>query len=169
MRLARIAIEVTAFLAAVAATLVAALLIFGVSLVPHTASNGSEIEAAFFQAAEFIDRKVQTTGRAPTQAEFQEWSADKGPWISRMELAGSSGSNSDLKRRFGEVPAGAYVLSVWRGEWSEYYLQGKGSTVDSALGLYASSMGVALGACGLSAVLWLVARRLKRGYTVAPQ
>jgi hypothetical protein len=169
MRLARTVIEVTAVLAALAATLIAALLIFGVSLVPHTASNGNKIEVAFFQAAEFVDRKLQTTGRAPTQSEFQEWRADKGPWISRIEIASASGSNSDLKKQFGEVPAGAYILSVWRGEWSEYYLQGRGSTIDSALGLYAGSIGVALGACSLSAVLWLFARRLKRANTVAPQ
>lgn len=167
MRPVRIALEISAVLAALTATLTALLLTLGVGLVPRTVSKGEEIERAFLKAAEFIDRSIQSNGRVPTQPEFQEWRADKGRWVSRMELTKSSDSNADVQMRFRELPENAYVLSVWRGEWSEHYAQGKGSTVDSAIGLYSSSIGIAMGACGLSAVLWSLARRLKRSNSCA--
>jgi hypothetical protein len=169
MRLARIVPEITALLTALFTALIAAAIVFSIGLVPHTMSNGSEIEAAFLRAQEFVDQSIKATGRIPIKSEFYEWRSGKGQWVSSIELAKYATSNFELRSRFGELPPDTYVLSVWRGEWSEYYVQGKGSTVESALGLYSSAIGLALGACGLSAVLWLFARALKRRNTCAAQ
>ena len=169
MRLARIVLEIAALLAALLTALIAAALVFSIGVVPHTVANGSEIEAAFLRAEEFVGQSIKATGRVPTKSDFHEWRSGKGKWVPSIELAKYSTSNFELRSRFGELPPDTYVLSVWRGEWSEYYVQGKGSTVDSAFSLYSSSIGLALGACGLSAVLWLFARTLKRRNTCAAQ
>ena len=162
MRIARSALEITIFLTALVATLIAAVLILSIGMVPHTVKNGNDIDAAFLKASEFINQRIQSTGRTPQKIEFNEWRSSQGLWASRIELTRASASGSEIQARFGTVPADAYVLSMWRGEWSEYYVQGKGSTVDSASGLYLSFIGRALGACGLSATLWIIARKLKR-------
>ena len=169
MRIARIAAEIAAVLAAAAATLIAIILTLSIGMVPHTVSNGSEIESAFLQAKEYVEKNIKSTGRAPTKSEFYKWRSDKGRWISRIDIEKPPTGNVELQKQFGKLPAETYVLSVWRGEWSEYFVQGKGSTVDSAFVLYSGFIGLALGAYILSAALWLVARKLKRRNASAPQ
>lgn len=141
--------------------------VFGLQIaqMPHTVENGKAIDEAFRVSAAFIDQFHEKNGRVPSQAEFSAWK-NEGPshihGTQNIELIAPEQIPEHLVRQFGPGSSERYALSVWRGEWNEYYAPWvQASTVDRPLGLYTSSIGLCLAFVVVSAVLWRFARRVR--------
>jgi len=106
--------------------------LFGITLligeertVNHTIERSRTIETGFRDAADYIQNFQTTQDRLPSKSEFSEWS-------SRFPEHVDSPRHFDLESRvdhfpeevikkFGPAKGGSYLLSYWRGEWTEYY------------------------------------------------
>jgi len=140
-----------------------ALLFLGTfTLVPHTIENGRAIDKAFLEASDFIEKLSAESGQIPSSAAFDAWKAGRSSWVKNMDLLSEPNMiPSEVVSRFGPMPSNGYALSVWRGEWMEYFISWrKVSTVDSVAGLYASSLGLSLASALLAIVLWCIRRNL---------
>lgn len=145
-------------------TLFALLLLGTFTLVPKTIENAKAIDSAFREASDFVEKMSARDGQMPSGATFDAWKAGGSNWVKNMELLSSPNMiPSAVAVRFGPMPPDGYALSVWRGEWTEYFISWrKESTVDSVAGLYASSLGLSLASALLSVVLWRIRRKLLR-------
>ncbi len=157
------AIVNAALLAAIGLTALFALLLLGAfTLVPKTIENGKAIDKAFLDASEFVEKVSAQDGRMPSDAAFDAWKAGGSYWVKSIELLSHPNMiPSEVSVRFGPMPPNGYALSVWRGEWTEYFVSWRNaSTVDSVAGLYASTLGLSLASSLLAVVLWRIRRKL---------
>jgi hypothetical protein len=157
------AIVNSVLLVATGITVLFALLFFGsFTLVPKTIENGKAIDRAFLEASEFIEKVSAEDGHVPSSAAFDAWKSGRSNWVKNMDLLSNPSTiPSEVAVRFGSMPPDGYALSVWRGEWTEYFISWrKESTVDSVAGLYASSVGLSLTSALLAVVLWRIRRKL---------
>jgi hypothetical protein len=94
-----------------------------VSPVDHTIENSRKIEAAFHSGAEFANAVMASTGRPPTRKQFEAWanSQPKGIYSPADLLLMDRNFPPEVIQQFGVPPPNAYVLSLWRGEWDEYF------------------------------------------------
>jgi hypothetical protein len=93
------------------------------SLIDHTLENSREIQAAFGSTRTYVDSWIAQHGTLPTEAEFQAWTAQQPERVHSarfMELITGEFPEEAIKK-FGPAPAGSYLLSYWRGEWTEYF------------------------------------------------
>ena len=89
----------------------------GESSINHTIKNNETIESDFQLAATFVEKFRHEHARFPTSAEF-EAQFRGGQYPVYVEMAGFSPGATEL---FGAPPRDAFVLTIWRGEWMEYY------------------------------------------------
>ena len=96
----------------------------GYSIIDYSYEKSQKIEEIFQTAAAKIDEFERINGRLPNAKEFEDWRAD----LSKFGLYGelitfsTHASHSDeVRDEFGRSEGDAYLLRVWRGEWSEYY------------------------------------------------
>ena len=116
---ASIAIAIVASLA-----LLSALLLDRTFSVQRTIESSRIIEANFMQAASFVDNRVAKTGQLPNSKEFEAWAEgfhSKGHSIKYISLD-LPPYGSEFTKIHGIPPKDGYVLSYWRGEWSESYV-----------------------------------------------
>lgn len=90
------------------------------SLVDYTISNGLEIERQFYEAEGAVDAFFAQHGRLPGQTEFEMLAPD-GKYRVELVPCGLADVGFDCSGEFTNVRDGDYVLSTWRGEWTEYY------------------------------------------------
>lgn len=74
------------------------------------------IDALFAEAAQFVEGFERTQGRLPRPSEFADWGARQ-PRL-RYQVGDPP---RELVQQLGEPAAPTYSLSLWRGEWNEYY------------------------------------------------
>lgn len=135
----------------------------GLSLIPRTIENGQTIDREFRVAATWIDGFKKTKGHLPKQEEFEHWAKPQAVnhrWVSEMRLLTSPLEvPGEVTKMFGQLPAGGYILRVWRGEWSEYYSPWmRTSTVDTPEGLYGNTFVVSLMFFGAAIACWYLSR-----------
>lgn len=99
-------------------------------LIEETIQHNRLIDASFRRAAEFIEGFRQEHSRLPEQAEFEQWAAGQpasvySPRYIELHAANFPQEAVDL---FGVPPDGGYLLSTWRGEWTEYYASWTGKS-----------------------------------------
>jgi hypothetical protein len=88
--------------------------------IDHTIEKSRKIESAFQNAAEFVDSFIEKNHRLPTEKEFGgRQISEAGEFHGRG--IGLNNSAEPLPKSFGMPPPGSYYLSLWRGEWEEYY------------------------------------------------
>lgn len=136
-------------------------------LIPHTIENGKTINHEFFIAATWVEGFAKQHERLPKQKEFNAWAKPNSGqlrWVIHMRLITSSQEvPEEVIKAFGHLPAGGYVLQVWRGEWFEYFSSWKqSSTVDKPLSLWKSTILVSLAFLFGSAVCWYLFRWCRR-------
>lgn len=125
-------------------------ILFGLMLlsIPSTVENGKEIEMSFLAATTFVDNFQHTNGHIPSNAEFNEWKSHQPSavyGVQNIELTKPTAIPEDIARKFGVPPADSYALSLWRGEWYEYYASwAHASTIDSPQELYANFVALCL-------------------------
>jgi hypothetical protein len=166
VKLLRAASEALLVVGAGLAALLAVVCGLQIAMVPHTVANGRAINESFRAAAAYIERFQQNNGRLPPQAEFGTWKTTVSSHVHgthNVELIVPGQLPEHAVRQLGLASSGNYALATWRGEWNEYYSpRVQASTVDSPLGLYASSVGLCLASVLVSSVLWLFARKVRR-------
>ena len=99
-------------------------------LVEHTIENSRKINQSFEEAISFVTDYENQNQRLPTQAEFQEWSSSfpRRPYSPNdMEIILNE-FPKEVTKRFGAPSKNGFALSLWRGEWSEYYVSWQNKT-----------------------------------------
>lgn len=122
---------------------------------PHN-RNGKKIDQAFSVSYTWVEAFRKENGRLPEQREFDAWAGalqDETNWVKHIGvLSKPSQYPSESTEAFGNAPDGAYVLELWRGEWTEYFASWRmKSTVDGAFGLFGYLILIALLLFGVAA------------------
>ena len=138
----------------------------GFVLTPHTIENGRAIDNSFSVASSWIDTFTQRTGRLPTQQEFTKWAASQPEQVYGVKNLKLIVSASEFPRQviesFGRPSTGSYVLELWRGEWFEYFASwARASTVDSARGLYGSTVAIGALLIAIGLALWRLSKKCR--------
>ena len=99
----------------------------------HEVAENRLFQARFDQCVRFIDFFQGQHDRLPTPEEYKQWSYNKLPCIpdtldgfvgQSVEYQTWANSPPDLHpdvAEFGKPPPNSYLLSIWRGEWEEFY------------------------------------------------
>jgi hypothetical protein len=156
-RIIQVPLLVVVFLAWIAA----AYSLGGMLWLPQTVENGASINKAFTDASSYIEVFFQRNGRLPTNDELKlrkiNAAAGTRAWIVEIDTHPKVGENA--YQGVDVVSSERYTLSIWRGEWYEYYMpSSKKSTVDSAFGLYLWRSGFTV-FCGMLGWILLRATR----------
>jgi hypothetical protein len=111
---------------ATAAALSAArgVLVFSSSrLVDETIAHSRELDAMLRSAAEFVAQSRTAQGRFPSRSEFEAWASElPDRAYSAKYVEYSLGSfPEEVLAKFGPPAGEAFLLTIWRGEWNEYY------------------------------------------------
>lgn len=128
----------------------------GIPTAIHTIENGKKIDQAFSVSYTWVEAFRKKNGRLPEQREFDAWAGalqDETNWVKHIGvLSKPSQYPSEITEAFGDAPDGAYVLELWRGEWTEYFASWRmKSTVDGAFGLFGYLILIALLLFGVAA------------------
>ena len=164
MKALRTALSVCSFIASIIFGILAVVyLVGGLSLIPHTITKSETINREFRIAATWVDDYAKLYGRLPTQEDFNVWAKPQSKrlrWVSEMRLFKSPQEiPEEATKEFGQLPAGGYILEVWRGEWSEYFSSWKhNSTIDTPAGLWGSTVLVSLMFLIGSIACWYLSR-----------
>lgn len=120
----RILRYIISFVFALATGLTLLFCVTSIITVQHTIEHSRQIDAAFVQAAKYVDENVRATGAPPSPDDFERWAG-----ASPSQLYGVNGMRLDLPpyshgftSEHGHPPNNGYVLSYWRGEWEETYV-----------------------------------------------
>lgn len=155
-------IKVTALLLGLIGVL---LILGGMTTVPDTLRHGREINQSFASASSWVASFSREHGRLPSSWEFKRWAAVKEPkqpfGVSSIEIVRPSTLPAEVVASFGHPVASGYVLSLWRGEWFEYYASWRqASTVDTSKTLYYVTYGGGLGLAIIGLLLWWIGGRV---------
>lgn len=98
-----------------------------------TLQSSHTIETKFHRVSAFVDVYRRQNGQYPSIAEIERWSDRQGlgayfvtvidPSINDMQTC-----CDDAPKTLGIPPKGSYLLSIWRGEWNEYYAPWSGKS-----------------------------------------
>lgn len=93
------------------------------TLVDETITNSRDIDAALRAAAAFVAQTRGAQGRLPSRSEFEEWAAKQPERPHSAKYVDYTFANfpEEVVTRFGEPSGETFLLSIWRGEWNEYY------------------------------------------------
>jgi hypothetical protein len=95
------------------------------ALVANTINNSRKIETVLSAGKHFVDSWALEYGRLPTADEFKAWSSKQqqlpGLYDPRELIFKTDNFPDDVIKKFGPPHPGSYLLSLWRGEWDEYY------------------------------------------------
>jgi hypothetical protein len=95
------------------------------SSIDNTMKHNSEIDLAFNQANEFIQFYKYENNKLPTSAELKKWPSQfpQSPHTPNGIKIITINMPAEIIQKYGK-PKGklAFVLSYWRGDWSEYYI-----------------------------------------------
>lgn len=103
----------------------AAFLLLGMLMtVPTTLEHDKQIDGAFLRASSWVSDFKLKNGRLPANRELAAWSMTQKQsfWLQSIELVSDSRHfPAEAKKAFGIIPSEGYLLSLWRGEWNEYF------------------------------------------------
>ena len=95
--------------------------IFIAAITPETLRGNERLRSGDIRSViDFIEATQQSIDRPPSETEFEEWKAARG-WDNRAIFLQTTGSMRSEDCTFGEIPAGSYGVTMWRGEWNECY------------------------------------------------
>jgi hypothetical protein len=100
----------------------AVILLVSDSGVSETIEHSRQIEASFKEAHAFVNDWQSSHGRLPSVTEFEHW-ANRQPdhaYGPRGIQISIEAFPQEVLTEFGEPSSGAYLFSLWRGEWTEY-------------------------------------------------
>jgi len=111
------------------------------NIVNYTISNNYKIEASFKKAVSFVEDFKSENSRLPANEEFELWTERQSSQVYSPRGMSILTNPERIKLRlydpydgfdrtedFGEPPEGSYIIILWRGEWSEYYISWKDTT-----------------------------------------
>lgn len=109
-------------------------------IIETTIQHSREIEASFQKVVAFIERFQQANSRLPDGIEFKNWGNRQSPSADSpygMELHTVEFPKEAIEE-LGTPPEHSYLLSLWRGEWEEYYASwtGESSLIFAASAYY---------------------------------
>lgn len=92
-------------------------------LIEHTLENSRKIDAVFRASSNYINEYKILNGQFPSREEFSYWIKVQAEQNQYKELLSYStnGFSEEVVNAFGKPDKESYLLSVWRGEWYEYY------------------------------------------------
>ena len=127
-----------------------------------TIEKSRQIDQAFQKAAAYIDGVNQKEGHLPGQDAFKKWQEANGqgtPFLAQLRLVTDHFPKAVVEE-FGSPGKNAYLLSLWRGEWSEYYISWKQKTTlvmdPKAYHILGSGIKDGLFIMGISALLFIL-------------
>jgi hypothetical protein len=89
--------------------------------IKHTLVNSRKIEVVFKVSSSFIENYQNTSEKLPPENVFNKWALSQPIKGNNIRYSINNFSEEAIKR-FGEPKEEvAYLLSLWRGEWNEYY------------------------------------------------
>jgi hypothetical protein len=143
----------------IAGVLLLAASVFFLAITPDTLRGNEHFkEGDLRNVIGFVEETRQSAGRIPTEAEFEGWKATQG-WENRAIFLQTAGPMKSEDCPFGEVPAGSYGITMWRGDWNECYAEWERSySFDGALGtnLRAAAIFAGLAMLAFGVAAWLV-------------
>lgn len=98
------------------------------SAVRHTVANSEKIDAAFKASSRFVEDYRKSSGRLPAESVFNSWA--RGQKARGDAVVGYTTNDfaDEAVTRFGTPPPQAYLLTLWRGDWHEYYASWAGQS-----------------------------------------
>ena len=101
--------------------------------VQSTLKHNQEIQRIFDKTAKYIN----SLEKLPTHQELQNWINDQNDTSIAFNYLQYETNNDNFSSTM-KIPKNEYVLSLWRGEWNEYYYswKNKKSTVPSDESVY---------------------------------
>jgi hypothetical protein len=140
----------------------------------HSAANDRLIDAQFHRTERFVTAFKRAHGKLPSREELEALpESKKSGYAVHIVDATRDSIAKEAFSTVGHPPPGGYVLSIWRGEWMEYYASwsGKSSVPDDQSSYYVTGsrrLDLFLGG-SLMMLCLFIARWLWKGQAPSPR